>query len=312
MKCLKCGSENEDNVNFCKSCGSPLTSKSNTKLKIAIPIVLIVLIVFGIFTYIIFIDTSQVEVIQLNNKNPGNIYQNRALASNIPNSQEVTDVCNAAKSGVPVYKIGDGSGPVTVICTGIHGDQLSSQVAALDLIDYLDGRKITGTVYVIPFAAPGATANNIKLSDGVNLNTVADQPGSSSNDIVNFAISNNASAVGDFHGTEPGKNPGKTTVMCSQYPTYESFEIAQKMNIYLGGNTMTYTIAGIAYDGAVEDVLNLKGIPAVTPLVLSNHGSVNQGSVQQSLSQMIALLEVNGNIGHSTYDKLANLDIDGF
>lgn len=43
----------------------------------------------------------------------------------------------------------------------------------------------------------------------VNLNVVADKNGTLSNKIVNFAIQNNASAVGDFHETEYGKKSWK-------------------------------------------------------------------------------------------------------
>lgn len=34
-----------------------------------------------------------------------------------------------------------------------------------------------------------------------------------------FAISKNATVVGDFHSTAPGAIPGHDVIMCSQYPT---------------------------------------------------------------------------------------------
>lgn len=77
--------------------------------------------------------------------------------------------------------------------------------------------------------------------------------------------------------------------------------------------TLTYLVAGIAYDGAIEDELNLKGIPAVTPLVqIPGHGKVYDSAVSEAYDQMLALLIVNGNLDSDDfYLKLANADIDG-
>ncbi|WP_409200961.1 zinc-ribbon domain-containing protein [Methanobrevibacter sp. DSM 116169] len=314
-KCSECGSDNSSNSKFCQKCGNELSESknSNSIFKVIAIITLVIVIIAGAsLAYIIYFDVSPVEISYLNQKDSGNIYNNPALASNIPDSDNVGQMINLAGSGIPVFKIGDGTPPVTLIVAGVHGDQLSSQVASMQIIDYLSGRKISGTVYVIPFASPSAVAANTKLSNGINLNTVADEPGTISNDILNFAKINNVSALGDFHGTEPGKNPGKTTIMCSQAPCYESYLLATEMNSYINQDTMTYMVAGISYDGAIEDEANIQGIPSVTPLVLSNHGQVNDVSVQESLLQMLAILHANGNLNDDSYNKLANADIDGF
>ena len=323
MKCQNCGAENKDTAKFCKKCGSTLeglvdvpAKKSGFSPAIKALIVAIVLIVAvgGAFAYIVFFDVSHVEIEQLTTANGGNVLDNPAIAANVPDSDSVDSIVKAANSGVPVYKIGDGSGPVTVICAGVHGDQLNPSVAAMKLIKYLDGRKIKGTVYIIPFTSPEAISQNTKLTDGVNLNTVADESGTVSNKIVSFARSHNASAVGDFHETQIGKNPGITTIMCSKVPTYGSYDLAQKMAGLSLDTTFTYTLAGIAYDGAIEDECNLAGTPAVTPLVVvSGHGQVSQSAVSESYDQMLALLMVNGNLDYDdAYLKLANSDLDGF
>ena len=323
MKCQNCGAENSDNAKFCKKCGKTIggsveqpTSKSRFSPAIKALIVIIVLIVAigGAYAYIVYFDVSPVEIEQLTTSNGGNVLKNPEIASNIPDCDSVDKVIDSANSGVPVYKIGDGSGPVTVICAGVHGDQLNPSVAALDLIKYLDGRKIKGTVYVIPFASPEAISDNTKLTDGVNLNTVADEPGTVSNKIVNFAREHNASAVGDFHETQAGKNPGITTIMCSKVPTYGSYDLAHAMSGLSLDTTFTFTLAGIAYDGAIEDECNLAGTPAVTPLVVvSDHGQVSQSAVSESYNQMLALLIANGNLDYDdVYLKLANSDLDGF
>ena len=322
MKCQNCGTENSDNAKFCKKCGSTIgelvekpakKSGFSTSIKALIIIIALILAIGGAYAYVVYFDVSPVEIEQLTASNSGDVLNNPEIASNIPNSNITDTIIESANSGVPIYKIGDGSGPVTVICAGVHGDQLVPSVAALDLIDYLDGRKIKGTVYVIPFASPEAISDNTKLTDGVNLNTVADEPGTVSNKIVNFAREHNASAVGDFHETQVGKDPGITTIMCSKVPTYESYDLAHDMAGLSLDTTFSYTLAGIAYDGAIEDECNLAGTPAVTPLVVvSDHGQVSQTAVSESYDQMLALLMANGNLDYDdAYLKLANSDLDG-
>lgn len=312
--CTNCGSRNPDDATYCNSCGKEIKVNENKSLaKVSIILILTMIVIIGAtLTYIVFFDTSPIEYSYLNQKDSGDILKNPNLASNIPSSEEVIKITEMAKNGVPIYQIGDGSGPVSVIVSGVHGDQLSSQIASLKVIDYLSGRKISGTVYIIPYAAPGAISINEKLSNGVNLNTVADEEGTTSNDIIKFVQNKNVTALGDFHGTEAGGDPGKTTIICSQVPCYDSYLLALEMNNYIGHETLTYLVAGISYDGAIEDEANLIGIPAVTPEVLSNHGQVDNVSVDEAFLQMLSLLHANGNLDNSNYNKLANLDLDGF
>lgn len=322
MKCRNCGTENNSNANFCAKCGgqtfesdTPRKKSGMTPLKIfAIVVVAMLLAISGIFAYVVYFDTSDVEILQLTSSNSGNVLSNSEIANNIPNTQVSELITNATNNGVPIYKIGSGEGPVSVISAGVHGDQLVPTIAAMRIINYLDGRKIKGTVYVIPFTSPEAVSQNSKLTNGVNLNQVANQEGTTSNALVNFAINTNASAVGDFHETQTGKNPGQTTIMCTKIPNYASFQLANDMSSLSWDKTLTYLVAGIEYEGAVEDELNLKGTTAVTPLVeVPSHGKVYSNAVDESYTQMLALLYVNGNLDPDDgYLHLANADIDGF
>ncbi len=320
MKCNYCGAVNDDNAHNCRFCGRQLGIPNNNKRSFFTPLKIIGIILIACFVavgaslvYVVYFDASAVEIMELN-ANSANVLSNQELAGNIPNSNISQQICAYTNNCTPIYKIGTGEAPVTVISAGVHGDQLVPSVAAMRLINYLDGRKINGTVYVIPFTSPKAISQNTKLTDGVNLNTVADKSGTASNDVVKLALTNNATAVGDFHETEIGKNPGKTTIMCSQIPTYGSFQLAEDMSRLSLDTTMTYYVAGVAYDGAVEDVLNLNGTASVTPLVLvSSHGKVHSTAVDESYDQMLALLLANHNLNpDDTYLKLANADIDGF
>ena len=54
---------------------------------------------------------------------------------------------------------------------------------------------------------------------------------------------------------------------------------------------ITYDRAGVEYPGAVEDMSNLEGIPAVTCEVLSPHGTANSGTIDRSFGQMLSFLE---------------------
>lgn len=269
-------------------------------LKILILILIIILALVSIATaYFVFFDKTPVSIEYINSENGADITKNGVLNSNIISSNYSNlshTVIEAAKNGTPVIQFGNGEGPVTFIITGVFGDQLPPQIASLHLIDYLNDKKIKGTVYIIPFAAPESTSNNEKLLNGVNINTVADEVGTPSNDIVTFAISRNSSAVGDFHSTAPGATPGHNVIMCSQYPTYNSYLLAVDMTKLVKEGFEVHTIAGIDYKGAIEDVLNLRDIPSITGLSVSPHGEIASGSVETSFNQMIALLKVNGNI----------------
>ena len=52
-------------------------------------------------------------------------------------------------------------------------------------------------------------------------------------------------------------------------------------------------MAGDEYPGALEDMVNLNGIPAVTCEVLSPHGKIKSGSISKSLLMMKVLLKYN-------------------
>ncbi len=50
--------------------------------------------------------------------------------------------------------------------------------------------------------------------------------------------------------------------------------------------------AGVKYPGALEDVCNLNGVPAVTCEVLALHGTLNKNRINKSCNQMFALLNI--------------------
>lgn len=267
-----------------------------SKYFILILLVIVMVSAVCISSYVLFFMGSPVSVELINSNNGGNIFNNNFINNNIPESALVDNITSMARYGTPVVKFGNGEGPVSVVIAGVHGDQLSPQIAALKLIEYLDGKKIKGTVYVIPFAVPSSTELNQKEWNGQNPNKIADDSGSPTNDIVNFAVVNNADVTGDFHSSKPGGDPGVDTIMCTQYPTSGSYQLAMDISKVSIDFPLNYFIAGWYYDGAVEDTLNLKGIPSITGISVSPHGIVTDEAVNTTFNQMIGLLKANNNI----------------
>lgn len=112
---------------------------------IIIVILVIIIAILGATAFFMFFDKSPVEVTMLNNDNGADIRQNQLIATNLgPNIKNNTlnnDIWDYTKNGTPVIKVGTGEGPVTVIIAGVHGDQIPPQVAAVGLVNYLNGRK---------------------------------------------------------------------------------------------------------------------------------------------------------------------------
>ena len=209
-------------------------------------------------------------------------------------TDNLIDLCN---QGSPYIKFGNGNGKTIVVNVGTHGCELASQVAGLKLINLLAtfGDEINGTIYVFPFIFPESTAINERMVNYTNLNTVSNINGTVSNNLVNFAISINASGLGDFHCTRHSDSDvGITCIMCTYIPTLESYDIAMAVSNETGYDIKIYETAGIPYAGAIEDTCNLNGIPANTYEVLCNHKTIEYGSPEISFNMMKSFLKYFG------------------
>jgi predicted deacylase len=224
----------------------------------------------------------------------GDVTNNYVFMQNIPRNQFIDEIISAARNGTPMITFGDGNGPKVMITAGVHGNELPSQIAVMKLINYLYGTPIRGTVYVVPFVAPSSTAQNIRFWNGQNLNSIANVAGTPTNQILNIAKQLQVNALGDFHSTQPGGVPGQNSALCTRYPTYASYLIADYISRNTGSAFIPSDQAGVDYPGALEDVTNLAGIPAVTCEVLSPHGTVAAGSVDMSFGQLLAFLRYHG------------------
>lgn len=195
----------------------------------------------------------------------------------------------AALKGTPLLKFGSGS-PRILLCAGIHGNELPPQVAFFKLLNKLEDKKVNGTVYVIPIAIPYATMKNSRRFKGWDMNRKTSKEGYISNTILKTAQKLKIQAAADFHSTQPQSNPGVESVFCSKKPCFESFKIARHITSETSSKIISQEQAGKLYGGALEDELNIQGIPAVTCEVVSRNGKLDSGSVERSLLQMNSFL----------------------
>lgn len=191
--------------------------------------------------------------------------------------------------GTPIFKLGNGGNRILIL-SGIHGNELPSQIANILLLNELVDKKINDTLFFIPFAAPKATMDNSRFFNAVDLNRVAHVNDSLSNIIVQKIEELDINFVGDFHSTAFNSNPGIESIFSSKSPAPESFLIANYISRDVDCEIISLDFAGKPYNGAVEDVCNLKGIPAITGEVLSPFSTVGEGSVERALLQMKSFL----------------------
>lgn len=266
---------------------------SGSKVKMMITIFAVSLIVSTITYSIIFTESTPAAAAKytspqigiINTVTGGDITKNTEIANNAPKTDITKQITSEAKKGTPIIKLGDGD-PKIMIIAGVHGEELPPQIAALMLISELQGKKLKGTIYIVPFAIPKSSEKNIRDFNNIDPNRAADVPGSPGNVLLNFAQQKNVKYVGEFHSTQPGGEPGKKVVMCSKETSYESFKIAEFMRTV----TKSDIFLNSKNPGALKNVFNSAGIPTVTSEVVAAHGTVNIQQIQESHDQMISFI----------------------
>lgn len=223
----------------------------------------------------------------------GYISRNQNIFSQI----ELTDlnkfILEKAVLGTPIFKLGDGETKLLLL-SGIHGNELPAQIASLRILNEMIDKNFNHVIYFIPFAAPKATMDNRRFFNSIDLNRSAHLENSLSNLILKAITDLKISFVGDFHSTAFNSNPGFEAIFSSKSPCPESYLMANYISNDVGSNIISYDFAGSSYKGAVEDICNLKGIPAVTCEVLCPFAQVSEGSVERSFAQMKSFLSYFG------------------
>ena len=231
----------------------------------------------------------QIEVI--NKFAGGDITKNSLLMQHIPKTPLSNQLFLAAKKGTPIVTFGRKNRPSILILAGVHGNEFPPQIAAVKLINRLAVEELSVTIHVIPFAIPFSTERGLRSWKGQDPNRTANLFGTPTNNILAFSKRNNVKYLGDFHSTRPGGYPGKLSVLCSEVPCLLSFQMADFIEKETKSTLLSFTKAGSMFPGALEDVFNLAGIPAVTGESMSPHGTVMPGSVNASLEQIYAFLK---------------------
>jgi uncharacterized protein len=219
----------------------------------------------------------------------GSIEKNQNLKMHLSREKITESLIEVAKKGTPLVRMGSGF-PTVLLIAGVHGNELPPQAAVSWLFSELDKNNIAGTVYIIPFAIPYATMENSRRFQGWDMNRKAFKEGTTSHHIIRTTQKLNIDAVADFHSTQTQSNPGIESVFCSKNPCYESFKIATHIAHQTSSKIISQEKAGTLYGGALEDELNLSGIPAVTCEVVSQNGKIDPGSIKRSNLQMQAFL----------------------
>ena len=231
---------------------------------------------------------DNLEIDYISNFSGGYISRNRNLMEQL----ELNNLTQLIL-GTPIFKLGSG-GNKLLILSGIHGNELPAQIANVKLLNNLIGADLFTTLYFIPFAAPKSTMNNERTFNSMDLNRSAHIKNSLSNLIIQKIEELHIDFVGDFHSTARNSNPGFESIFSSKSPSPESFLIANFISKDVGSRIISFDYAGSSYKGAVEDVCNLKGIPAITAEVLCPFANVGRGTVEKSYMQMESFLNYFG------------------
>ena len=224
--------------------------------------------------------------------NKGDISKVKLIKKNMPNNKWVKKAVAATKKGNPLLKFEGGEGKTVFFTVGVHGNEMSSQVAGMKLINHLTKTPIKGTVYIIPFVNIKAISHKVRHT-GVDYNRVAHKSGTISNKIVKLVVKCHADAYGDFHTTQPGGLPGKNIVMGFKNPVKKCHAMTNYIAKYAKVNKRLYKNAGDQFTGALIDNVNKKGVPGVICEVMLPHNTVTSKTVRTSYTMMEALLKFN-------------------
>lgn len=235
---------------------------------------------------------NKVTLTTLNWGLKGDVSKVALIKKNMPNNIWVKRAVAATKNGIPLLKIQGGPGKVVFMTAGVHGNELSSQVAAMKMINHLTKTPIKGTVYIIPFVNVKAISHRVRYTDN-DFNRIAAKSGTIPNKIVKMIVKFKCNAYGDFHTTQPGGAPGQNIVMGSKSPATKSAALSNYIYKNCKVNKKIYNYAGEVYPGALADNVNRRGIPAVICEVVLPHNTVTSKSVSISYNMMKHLLKFN-------------------
>jgi hypothetical protein len=236
---------------------------------------------------------DNLEIDYISDFSGGYISRNKNLLGELEINNLTQFILEKSVFGTPIFKLGEGGNKILIL-SGIHGNELPPQIANVRLLNYLINADLYDTIYFIPFAAPKSTMMNERTFNSMDLNRSAHIKNSLSNLIIQKIEELNINFVGDFHSTARNSTPGFESIFSSKSPCPESFLIANYVSRDVGSRLIPFDYAGSSYKGAIEDVCNLKGIPAITAEVLCPFANVGKGTIEKSFMQMESFLSYFG------------------
>ena len=232
--------------------------------------------------------SNKYTITVIDNKTGGNISDNTAIMQYMPKTDLSNKIIQRLKMELSWSLLEMEANRHVMIVAGVHGAELPSQVAAMNLINDLATTKIEGTIYIIPFAVPCDTAANTRFYHGRNPNVLTRIPGSPTNLIIQAAVKNNVTYLGDFHSSQPNDVPGKNCVIYYNYKT--SHDLAN----YMTKSTNVPLVQVTPYANLLTTVSSNEKITSIVCEVLSPHGKVKPGSSELSYKNMITFLQYTG------------------
>ena len=238
-------------------------------------------------------EFGNLEMSYISDLSRGFISRNTNLFKNLEMNRFTQFLLEKCVYGTPIFKLGNGGNRILIL-SGVHGNELPPQIANVKLLNSLLFEDLRNTLYIIPFASPKSTMKNERTFNGMDLNRSAHINHSLSNLIVREVENLGIDFVGDFHSTAFNANPGCEAIFTSKSPSAESYLMANYISRDVGSEIISFDYAGSSYKGAVEDVCNLNGIPAITCEVLCPFGNVGKGTAERSFAQMNSFVSYFG------------------
>ena len=238
-------------------------------------------------------EFGNLEMSYISDLSRGFISRNTNLFKNLEMNRFTQFLLEKCVYGTPIFKLGNGGNRILIL-SGVHGNELPPQIANVKLLNSLLFEDLRNTLYIIPFASTKSTMNNERTFNGMDLNRSAHINDSLSNLIVRAVENLGIDFVGDFHSTAFNANPGCEAIFTSKSPSAESYLMANYISRDVGSEIISFDYAGSSYKGAVEDVCNLNGIPAITCEVLCPFGNVGKGTAERSFAQMNSFVSYFG------------------
>ena len=110
-------------------------------------------------------EFGNLEIGYVSDLSGGYISRNKNLFNELELNRLTQCILEKCVYGTPIFKLGD-SGSKILILSGIHGNELSPQIANVKLMNKFARKDLKNTIYFIPFAAPKSTMYNERTFNG--------------------------------------------------------------------------------------------------------------------------------------------------